>query len=227
VRAIPIFDTNIFGHVQSGKIPERHWKRMLQHRPGLGWPLSLVTVLELLVDLDNVKEQNFAEFRERIDRAFRLANGRVLEDPKYLICTDLLHIAPPPEVVPPSTATLRLYMDVIRRAQSVEELLTGTVKPKRNRPSGLRATKDPKLIVEDVKNKWISTVHQTADALYPDWRKCFAETGWRLPDQMRKALKYREAFEARSAEFTSGMLDPVECFAYMGNDDHHEARCAD
>jgi len=180
---------------------------MLQHRPGLGWPLSLVTVLELLVDLDNVKEQNFAEFRERIDRAFRLANGRVLEDPKYLICTDLLHIAPPPEVVPPSTATLRLYMDVIRRAQSVEELLTGTVKPKRNRPSGLRATKDPKLIVEDVKNKWISTVHQTADALYPDWRKCFAETGWRLPDQMRKALKYREAFEARSAEFTSGMLD--------------------
>ena len=50
-------------------------------------------------------------------------------------------------------------------------------------------------------------MHQTADALYPDWRKCLADTGWRLPDQMRKTLKYKEAFEARSLELTSGMVD--------------------
>jgi hypothetical protein len=47
MRPIPIFDTNIFGDVQSGDIPAGDWRYLLRHRPGHGWPLSLVTALEL------------------------------------------------------------------------------------------------------------------------------------------------------------------------------------
>jgi hypothetical protein len=152
-RPIPIFDTNIFGHVQSGKIPQSDWKRLLRHRPGIGWPLSLVTALELQVDLAHVEEKNFAEFRERIDIAFRLANGQILEDPKFLICKEVLHVPFPADLVPPSAAVLSMYMNVIRRARSLEELLTGTVKPKRDLPTGLRAGDAPMVIVEGVKNR--------------------------------------------------------------------------
>ena len=207
MRTIPIFDTNVFGHVQSGEIPQSDWKRVLGHRPGLGWPLSLVTALELQVDLADVEEKNFAEFRERINIAFRFANGFILEDPKFLICRDLLHIPFPPDLVPPSAAVLSMHMNVIRRAPSLEALLTGTVKLKRGQPTGLRATDGPKVIVEGVKSEWIRLVEKTADAVYPEWRTCFDQTGWRLPVEMRKNLKYRKAFEARAMEFASGLLD--------------------
>jgi hypothetical protein len=209
VRSIPIFDTNIFGHVQTGKIPESDWRKVMRHRPGVGWPLSLVTVLELLVDLDNVTEENFTEFRERIDIAFRLANGRILEDPKFLICKDLLRIPAPPHLIPPSAAVLQMYMSVIRHARSRDELLTGTVKAKRNRPSGLRGTDAPKVLVEDVKNQWISRVENTATILYPEWRACFERTRRRLPDEMRKALKQERDLEAEATEFTGEFLDWV------------------
>ena len=204
---IPIFDTNIFGQVQSGIISERDWKRLLQHRPGIGWPLSQVTALELLVDLDSVTEESFAQFRGRIERAFRLANGQVLEDPKFLICRDLIGIPPPPHVVPPSAAVLSMHMQVIRRARSLHELLAGKVKAKAGQPAGLRGTTAPKQIVEGVKKQWVGSVERVADGLYPDWRNHFAETGRRLPDRMRKAINYKLALDAESRAFTGELLD--------------------
>jgi hypothetical protein len=203
----PIFDTNIFGHVQSGKISQSDWKRVLRHRPGLGWPLSLVTALELLVDLDDAKEANFAEFRERIDIAFRLANGQILEDPRPLICKNLLRVPFPPDLVSPSAFVLSQHMNVIRRSRSLAALLSGMAKPKRNRPSGLHGTDAPKMLVEDIKRQWISRAKAIADDLYPEWRTCFEQTGWRLPEEMRKNLKYRQSFEARAMEMTGGLLD--------------------
>jgi hypothetical protein len=98
-------------------------------------------------------------------------------------------------------------MRLIRRAPSLEAVLTGTVKPKRGQPTGLRATDGPKVIVEGVKSEWIRLVEKTADAVYPEWRTCFERTGWRLPREMRKNLKYRESFEARAMEFAGGLLD--------------------
>jgi hypothetical protein len=77
LRRIPIFDTNIFGHVQSGKIPESDWRFLLSRRPVHGWPLSSVMALELLAELDDVSFERYAEFRERIKLASRLSNGFV------------------------------------------------------------------------------------------------------------------------------------------------------
>ena len=210
VTFTPIFDTNIFGHVQSGIISRKDWQRVVQNKPGLGWPLSLVTVLELLVDLDNVTEENFAAFRERIDIAFRLANGQILEDPKFLICKNLLRVPVPPHIVPPSAAVLSMHINVIRRARSLKELLTGTVKSKPNQPSGLRDTNAPKLIVEDVKNTWIHRVKSTATALYPEWGNCFAQTGRRLPVEIRRAFEQELDFDAEAIRFTDELLDWYE-----------------
>jgi predicted nucleic acid-binding protein len=92
LRSLPIFDTNIFSHVQSGKIPHSDWRFLISRRPAGSWPLSSVTALELLAALDDVSPERFAEFRDRIKLAFRLSNGFVHEEPRYLICRDVLNV---------------------------------------------------------------------------------------------------------------------------------------
>jgi hypothetical protein len=47
----PIFNTNIFGHVQDGSISQKDWRFLLAHRSGHGWALSSVTGLELLAGI--------------------------------------------------------------------------------------------------------------------------------------------------------------------------------
>jgi hypothetical protein len=101
---------------------------MLRHRPGHGWPLSIVTLLELLVDLDNVNEERFPYLRERMDLAHRLCKGRVLEEPRVLICRDVLRIPFPADLVAPSGKVLLNYMQLIRRARSLKEIRDGRVR---------------------------------------------------------------------------------------------------
>jgi len=112
VRSVPLFDTNIFGDAQSGKIPPSEWKYLLRHRPGHGWPLSIVTLLELLVDLDNVGEARFSELKRRLDLADQLCKGRVADEARVLICRDLLRIPFPTELIPPPKQGLVNYMQL-------------------------------------------------------------------------------------------------------------------
>src|SRR5712691_7332056 len=97
----PIFDTNIFGHLQDGSISQDRWRRLLKHRPRYGWPLSNVTALEVLSGLHDIPEERFPSLRSQIDFAFKLSRGRILEDPKFLLCTELLRTQFPTNLVPP------------------------------------------------------------------------------------------------------------------------------
>jgi hypothetical protein len=76
----PIFDSNIFGNVQDASISESDWRFLIRHRPGHGWPLSIVSALELLAGVDNVSTERFAEAQAQITLAYELSKGRVLED---------------------------------------------------------------------------------------------------------------------------------------------------
>jgi len=125
MRRVPIFDTNIFGHAQSGEIPASAWRFLLRRRPRGGWALSSVTALELLADLDDVGAERFAEFRERIKLAFGLSNGVVYEEPRLLICRDLLNLPFPPELPHLSAELLSNYVSAIRRAPTMKKVVDG------------------------------------------------------------------------------------------------------
>ena len=78
VRLKPIFDTNIFGHVQDGSISAREWRFLLRNRPGHGWPISVVTALELLAGLPGATPEKFQKLKGQIEFAHKLSKGRVL-----------------------------------------------------------------------------------------------------------------------------------------------------
>ncbi len=115
LRQTPIFDTNVFGDIQRGLISRSDWKCLLRHCPRRGWPLSSVTALELLAGIDAARPRDFIHVRERIALAHRLCNGRILDDPRFLICKELLRIPFPTDQLPPFSPTILRYMDVIRR----------------------------------------------------------------------------------------------------------------
>jgi hypothetical protein len=116
-KRIPIFDTNVLADVQRGKISQSDWRALLRHRPRHGWRLSSVTAFELLAAVDAAPPENFTDVKERIALAYNLRKGRVLEDPRFLISSELLHIPAPEVTLFSFGATLRKYMDVARRAK--------------------------------------------------------------------------------------------------------------
>lgn len=205
MRPTPIFDTNIFGHVQDGSIPQSGWRYLLRHRPGRGWPLSTVTVLELLAGLHDVPPDKFPKLREQVDLAFRLSNGRILEEPRFLLCTEVLRIPFPPDLVPPSSEVLGRYMDVVRRAKTLAEILGGRVQYKRGH-AGFETTSVLNDLVGGPKKQWTEGVEAIATEKCPHWRELFHETGKRLPPEMRKELEPRSAWEAQRHGFVESML---------------------
>jgi hypothetical protein len=205
LRPTPIFDTNVFGDVQRALISQSDWKYLLRHRPGHGWPLSSVTALELLAGIDAASPQNFIDVKERIALAYHLSSGRILEDPRFLLCKDLLRIPFPPDQLPPFAPTISRYMDVIRRANSLEQLLKGL--PYKGRMARLDATSILSEVMAGPKKEWVAAVERMADETYPGWRELFQQTGKRLPPEMRKELEPRSAWQAQRQIFIRGLLD--------------------
>lgn len=75
----PIFDTNVFGHAESGLIPSLKWEQLLAHRPRHGWPLSHATALELLAGIHFAGPNKFTSAKKCVELAVQLSKGRVLE----------------------------------------------------------------------------------------------------------------------------------------------------
>src|SRR5437867_1236450 len=130
MKRTPIFDTNIFGDVQRGLISQADWSTLLRRRPNSGWPLSSVTALELLAGLDAAKAEGFLDVKQRISLAYNLSNGRVLEDPRVLLCKRILRIPFPDDQLAPAAPLISRYMDVIRYANSLEQALSARIQYK-------------------------------------------------------------------------------------------------
>lgn len=124
LQTTPIFDTNVFGDVQRTLISQADWKYLLRHRPGHGWPLSEVTALELLVGVHVAQPHDFPNVRQRIELAFNLSKGRILNDPRFLLCKEVLRIPFPSDQVPPSARVISNYLNAVRRATTINQLLT-------------------------------------------------------------------------------------------------------
>ena len=200
----PIFDTNVFGDVQRKQISQTEWRYLLRHRPSRGWPLSSVTALELLAGVHAALPENFLHVKERIGLAYRLSNGRVLEDPRSLLCKEILHI--PFSRMAPASPTMSRYMDVIRRASSPKQLLNTGV-PYKGRMARLDTTSVLADVMAGPKTDWIAAVERMAGEISPAWRELFQRTGRRLPPEMRKELGPRSAWDGQRSNFIKALLD--------------------
>jgi hypothetical protein len=203
VKLNPIFDTNVFGDVQRGRISQKDWRYLLRHRPRHGWPLSLITACELLVGVNVVKLNDFPDVRKRIGLAYDLSNGRVLADPRVLVCKEVLRVAAP--TVMPSPLLIGKEMDVIRRANSLDQLLSKGV-PYKGRLIGLVSAT---CFLDDMarpKKTWLTQTRAMATAIYPGWEELFQKTGRRLPLELRKELESRPYWERQRFVFSKSML---------------------
>ena len=200
----PIFDTNIFGDVQRSRISQKEWQYVLRHRPNHGWPLSSVTALELLAGIDATPPKDFPDARARIANAYNLSKGRVLEDPRHLLCKEILQIPFPQDQLPPFSPVISRYMDIIRRADSSEQLLKGL--PYKGRMARLDTTSVLTEVMAGPKKEWMGALERMADEAYPAWRDLFNRTQRRLPVEMKKELG--PAWQARQRPlFIKALLD--------------------
>jgi hypothetical protein len=205
LKQTPIFDTNVLADVQRGKITQSDWSGLLRRRPRHGWPLSSVTAFELLAGIDAASPDNFPSVKARVALAYDLCKGRFLEDPRFLICTQLLHIPTSNVTLPSLAPTLRKYMDVARRANSFRELV-GSGVPYRGRRARINTTSILTEVMAGPKRDWIKAVEDMADERYPAWRDNLRTTGKRLPPEVAKSLQPRSAWLALRPTYVNSLL---------------------
>lgn len=204
MRSIPIFDTNIFGDLQRGSISQDAWRRLRKKAPGHGWPLSSVTALELLAAVDAVPSTGFVDVKQRISAAYSMCNGRILEDPRMLLCKEILRIPFPADKMAPAAKTINREMDVVRRGNSLEQLLKGI--PYKGRHIKLNEKSAITQVMGGPKRDWKASVEKMADEYYPAWREHFKSTGKRIPPEKKKELKPRSTWGPQRAEFIKSLI---------------------
>jgi len=144
--------------------------------------------------------------KERIGVAYNLSNGRVLDDPRFLLCREVLRIPFPPDRLPPASSVISKYMDVIRRATTLDQILDGRV-PYKGGFAGIGSTSVLADLMAGPKRQWKAVVEATAYEKYPAWRDLFEETGRRLPPAMRKELEAHSAWQAQRPGFITALLE--------------------
>ena len=194
MRPIPIFDTNVFGDVQR-VISAKDWRYLVRHRPGRGWPLSQVTALELLAGVHAANSHGFFDAKQRINLAFDLSRGRVLEDPRSLLCKEVLRLPFPPENPVPFPADVSKHLDGVRRTKSWEYLQRVGL------PTSIFAE-----VMTGPKQTWIQGVELVADKISPGWRHLEKATGRRLLPEKRKEVKPRSAWQDARPELVKSLL---------------------
>jgi hypothetical protein len=204
LRLKPIFDTNVFGHVQSELIPQSDWRFLLQHRSRHGWSLSLATVLELLAGLDGIPSEKFPNLQAQVELAFDLSRGRVLEDPMPMLCREVLHIPFPARLVAPAGSMLQHYMEVVRRARTLAQVLKGV--PYKGLHARLGTTSAVNDVVNNLKKQWVNALEEIATTKNPAWRELFRKQGRRLPPEMRRENDPLSAWKTEKRAFIEILL---------------------
>ena len=148
----------------------------------------------------------FPSVRQRIELAYALSNGRVLNDPRFILCEEVLRIPFPSDQLAPAAPVISKYMDIVRRAATLVQLLSGRV-PYRGRFAGLNSTSVLADLMAGPKRAWAAQVEELATENYSTWRQLFQETGRRLPLEMRQSLEPRSAWQERGPGFVKVLLE--------------------
>jgi hypothetical protein len=221
VRLQAIFDTNIFGDIQDGTISARDWRFLLKHRPGHGWPLSIVTAAELLAGLPDVSPEQFRKAKGQIELACKISKGRIpLEEPRFLLCKEVLGIPFPEKLERLPPELVADHMKVVRCAKSAIDIRKGRVPVPRLLTKGYGhkgfAGFDASVIAEllggdgSPKKEWVQRLETFASDIYPEWREHFKATGQRLPDALRSTIESVSVWYGERERFPETILEWLE-----------------
>jgi hypothetical protein len=170
--------------------------------------------MELLSGVrDEVRPEIFIQQKRQIELACQLSKGRIHEEPRFLICTEVLGRPLPPDVPRVPTELLADYMTVVRCAKSLEEILSHRVRVHRLETRGKGqagfAGFNPSALtnlVSGPKSAWQKEVERNASEIYPCWREHFQKTGKRLPDDKRKEVAAGLVSDAERVEYGKSFL---------------------
>jgi hypothetical protein len=95
-------------------------------------------------------------------------------------------------------------MDVVRRGNSIEQLLKGI--PYKGRHIKMNATSAITQVMAGPKRDWKAAVERMADEYYPEWREYFKSTGKRIPAEKKRELKPRATWLSQHAEFIKSLI---------------------
>jgi len=217
MRSIPLFDTNIFPDRQKGEISDGDWQHLLRHRPPRSWPLSAITVLELLVGVHRVAPEKFDQVKGQLALAWELSKGRVLDEPRVLLCRHLLRRPFPLE--PISKNALSSLMKVTCLANSQEEILERRVPYKRLMYRGKRLAGIDTTLIDNLmagpKEQWVKQIETQLTEIYPNWCEHLQKTGLRLPEELRIRLESSEVWDLSRLKFSESIL------VWLGADADH------
>jgi hypothetical protein len=133
-----------------------------------------------------------------------MGNGRVLEDPRMLFCKEILRIPFPADQMAPAGNVIERHMDIIRRSNSLEQLLKGV--PYKGRRIKMNATAAITQVMAGPKKDWKASVEKMADEYYPAWREYFESTGKRIPPEKKRELKPRATWQPQRTEFIKSLI---------------------
>jgi hypothetical protein len=121
-----------------------------------------------------------------------------------MVCREVLHIRFPNRLVAPASSLLHRYMDVVRRATTLAQLLRGV--PYKGLHAGLRTPSAVNDFVRDLKKQWVNALEEIATAKNPSWRELFQQQGRRLPPGMRRELEPPSIWETEGRAFIEHLL---------------------
>ena len=98
-----------------------------------------------------------------------------------------------------------MELDVIRRANSLEQLLSKAV-PYKGKPIGLISATSYLDEMTAYKQRWLAQARAMATAVYPGWEDLFQKKGKRVPLELRKEYEHRAYWERQRVRFSEGML---------------------
>lgn len=173
----------------------------------------MVSALELLVGLDGASTEKFPQAKERIDLAYDVSKGRILEEPVFLLCKEALRVPFPAKLERPRPEVIADYIQIVRCAKSLDEIRQGRVQVNKLRTkgqgrAGFAGLERPvvKELLAGPKKEWVERSEILASEIYPQSRDHFLKTGKRLPDKIRQELKSRHVWNAEKTKFTETKL---------------------
>lgn len=194
MQLLPIFDTSVFLDLDGSKrrISTADWQLVEQKAPENGWPLSAITVFELLIGLAGCGHQSFAKAQNPLRIAQTISRGRVLEPPKAFIVKELFSEKNSGPVVAPHH--LEKWLEIACLARTRDELIA-------------RLDLTPLDIhLGGYSNKHAVAKRQLLANVNPNWRKTRASAGASLPEATRNQLRDRFPLERWKSSLRKGFL---------------------
>ena len=93
MRYTPIFDTCVFIDAVDDT---ESWTKLCAARPRHGWPLSWISLQQLLHGLSRCDEPRFLRSRLALNRACELCKGKILDPPIRFVQRRILQLCLPP-----------------------------------------------------------------------------------------------------------------------------------